>query len=658
MPLPLPQFTIDAANKLVLSDPCTALKEIESAKVVSAVQALADAAALNLLSAYANKVALWTQSESAKLARTAERAHVLSTFRNVFTEGKYVLLQQRDTSQDGPAAKRLRITHVDVNHADIGECRDSEMQYYEVAGGRLMCLDAQLSVINATFDYNAMERSLPTTAVTSRFQGQGLLDDPYDHEYQLRHYLLNMCKFVTQSMQGSTLQNTEELHRQIELTDMHASHTISLDSKRQRDTAYVMSKAVQTLFQKVDQTGGNHTNNSSLYVVKPRGCEPYRMTPCQKDSNIKLTDHADANCVCTSDDNYNTKYAVFVDDAETTFFSGFSPTQHIWKTIASVQKLVVSPKVRFFECIDTTTSGGAAKINLSWLWNDTKYEGIFVADTKVRIYFSNAGNAGQATETLGGILIKDLCNREHTVITSTHNGNRHTLKILLTTTLTETYDYDDERNCTSDMRVYCVPELEIEDRLDALAVNFWEMPKTKSVEIDELENEAGSCLFEGTSASDLVTTKFKTCVVTKAAFGTMVRLYLPTQLAIPSPDDPHSRWLQGLLRPALVTATSEQTPKPNFFNTDCLRQTIAFAQGIPFKATTAVTPFPDAELTGYELIPVANEDVPLYSTALNVPVLEFRNQAAAPFQWFVGGMPTLALDGLMAAALYAKTIAG
>ena len=102
-----PNFTIDAVGDLIAST--TDLQQIDNKQYVSTVQSLAQSAALQLLSEYANKVALWTKSEEAKLARNAEHEKIMLTFRNVFSQGKYVLLQQRDATDTGPGAKRLKI---------------------------------------------------------------------------------------------------------------------------------------------------------------------------------------------------------------------------------------------------------------------------------------------------------------------------------------------------------------------------------------------------------------------------------------------------------------------------------------------------------------------------------------------------------------------
>ena len=655
----LPAFKININNELE----CTTadLKKVDNAKFVATILAVGNAAALQLLSGYASKVALWTKSEEAKLARLAERDKIMSTLRNVFSEGKYVLLEQRDTNDTGPGSKRLKIMRTDeTTMADIGECQDSLMQYYEVAAGRLVCNNADNAVITSALDFGLIESAQTTANALSQYRTRGLIDDPYDHEYQLRHYLLNMSQFVTQHMQGSTLQDTENLLRQIELTDMHASHTISLLSKRQRDTKYVMTKALQTLFEETNHVAANE---KSLYVIKPRHCDPMRMEACVDNNDAKLDGQPDAKCTCTSVTNYTTRYAVFENRAHT-FFAAFSPTQQKWKTIGSTEhtglcflsRISVTNNRRITATKNANLTAGniqdffqnGDRVGIVFfLDDDAIFFGVPRTEVIQNVQWTNVGfpnNNAIILELPAGLsdLTIGLIDYTYPILNPLNEPIHAAL-----------FRYND-LDCTAN------------PALQTLNVHFWEMPSLFPVNIDELtddnEERTLTVISQGIPLhlnqypySYLHKTQGAGLKVTKDLLCGRVRRLNPFFVAN---HDKYNRWLSSILRPALASSTLHAVPKPTFFEKDCVQQTVAFAQGQPWVPTNPAIPnFGDNLLEGYELIPVAQEDVPLYSTAMHVPIIEFQYQAVPTLQWFVGGMPTLALDGLMAASLYTKTIA-
>lgn len=512
-------------------------------KFVATIQSLADAAAIQLISDYANKVAVWSKSEEAKIAAHSERTKMLNVFQSLFHEGKYVLLQQRETSDYQRKSKRLKITNIDDDMEEIGECKDSDSQYYEIVGGRFVCADAGSSTIDGTFNYRAMESAVSERTLQMQPHNKyssGIIGDPYNHEYQLRHYLLNMCQYVTKHMQGSTLQNTHDLHKQIELTDMHASHTVSLKRKRQRDAQYVHDGAMQLMCTANDEV--DRVTQSSMYIVKPMSCHPCRMVPCSTGATMRThpSTHPDAVCVCTSDDFYVVKYGVFYSAADDlTIFAVFHTANNEWKKIASYD-------------------------------NKTKY---------------------WETETAMDITFWEVPASRHVVIdllTDTHNA---------TATDTST-DYN--RLLYAD-RTFAKATMQQDQRKPGVVAYF----------LDQTNNTA-------------ISAQESTC-----------------------------KYLSSILIPALNSAADGTTTK---FTQDTMQQTIRFAKGLETNDQVGTYPIEPKTLDGVELIPVPEEDVPLYSTSLDIPTIQFVNtiDSTNTFSWFIGGMPTLAMDGLMAAALCAK----
>lgn len=512
-----PTFALDSnpATTLIITNKWP----LDNAKYVSTIQSVADAAAMQLISEYANKIAVWSKSEEAILAAQGERTKMLAVFNRVFSEGKYVLLRQRESSDYDAGAKRLKITKIEANTMEeIGECRDTPTKFYELAGGRMVCSEAATQVDQHTFNYGLMEQLVPANMQRLTAKPSALIADPHSHEYQLRHYLLNMCQFVTQHMQGSTLENTQALHKQIELTDMHSSHTVSSKAKRNRDARYVIGKAQLVLY-----TPNNNVHTATatrLWVVKPANCEPYRMTPYRQGATGQLSpEFPDAVCTCTSDDYYAVKYGVFYSTIDQiTYFALYSASKAKWVVVAK---------------------------------------------------YNHANPA-----------------------------------------------------LTAD--------------LDELAVNFWEVPSNRHVRIDHLTDKDNFMLKydDNTDVDSLVSSDKQISVVVLQAGGVVAA---PVSC----------KYLSGIVRPSLQEALNGNS----HYSTDTVHQTVRFVKGVDQDADEPLT-VTDDEIDGYELVPVPDDDVALYSTSMNIPCIQFANDVSKEsWSWFIGGMPTLALDGLMAAAL-------
>lgn len=411
---------------------------------------------------------------------------------------------------------------------EIGECKDSDSQYYEIVGGRFVCADAGSSTIDGEFNYRAMEAAVSERTLQMQLYNKyssGIIGDPYNHEYQLRHYLLNMCQYVTKHMQGSTLQNTHDLHKQIELTDMHASHTVSLERKRRRDAQYVHDSAMQLLCTVNDEI--DSVTRSSMYIVKPLACHPCRMVPCTS-SAVVLHDYSNAVCVCTSDDFYVVKYGVFFErQEELTIFAVFHTADYQWKMIATLDK---------------------------------------------------------------------------------------------------------SKNVSTHM---------------PMDIAFWEVPASRHVVIDLLnDNHSRKNVLQ---YSDL---SYTAATLKKDFNSPNVSVYTLNQGNMAIAQNNTSKYLSSIIIPALQSATDSTVTK---FTQDTMQQTIRFAKGLETNRLQQYK-IPEPKLAGVELMPVPEDDVPLYSTSLDIPSIQFANtiDSTNEFTWFIGGMPTLAMDGLMAAALCAK----